>query len=41
MVQENDYCIIGAGPAGLQMGFYLDRAKRDYVIFEKASVPGK
>ena len=34
------YCIVGAGPAGLQMGFYLDRAERDYVILEKANVSG-
>ncbi|XP_071797153.1 FAD-dependent oxidoreductase domain-containing protein 2-like [Asterias amurensis] len=34
------YCIVGAGPAGLQMGFYLDRAERDYVILEKANISG-
>ncbi len=35
-----DYIIVGAGPAGLQMGYYLERANRSYVILEKESVPG-
>jgi thioredoxin reductase len=35
-----DYCIVGAGPGGLQMGFHLERAGRDYLIFEKNSIPG-
>lgn len=34
------YCIIGAGPAGLQMGYYLERADRDYVIFEQSNQSG-
>lgn len=36
---EFDYLVIGAGPAGLQLGYYLDRAKRNYVILE-ANAPG-
>jgi len=36
----HDYCVIGAGPSGLQMGYYLERAGRDYVIFEKSNTPG-
>ncbi len=35
-----DYCLIGAGPGGLQMGYFLQRAKRDYVIFERANTSG-
>uniref|UniRef100_A0A7N8WNL2 FAD-dependent oxidoreductase domain containing 2 n=1 Tax=Mastacembelus armatus TaxID=205130 RepID=A0A7N8WNL2_9TELE len=35
-----DYCVLGAGPAGLQMGFFLSKAKRDYVILERNSGPG-
>ena len=35
-----DYCIIGAGPGGLQMGYFLKRANRDYVIFERANSSG-
>ncbi|XP_072035776.1 FAD-dependent oxidoreductase domain-containing protein 2-like [Amphiura filiformis] len=37
---SKDYCIIGAGPGGLQMGYFLERAKRDYVIFERANTSG-
>ncbi len=33
--------MIGAGPSGLQLGFYLQRAGRDYMIMERGSVPGK
>ncbi|XP_074127678.1 FAD-dependent oxidoreductase domain-containing protein 2 [Sminthopsis crassicaudata] len=35
-----DYCIVGAGPAGLQMAYFLGRAGRDYVVFERAGAPG-
>lgn len=36
----HDYCVIGAGPSGLQMGYFLERAGRDYVIFERDPTPG-
>ncbi|XP_077982946.1 FAD-dependent oxidoreductase domain-containing protein 2-like [Glandiceps talaboti] len=36
----NDYCVIGAGPSGLQMGYFLQKAGRDYIIYEKASTVG-
>ena len=36
-----DYCIVGAGPAGLQLGSFLREANRDYVIFERGSASGK
>ncbi len=36
-----EYVVIGAGPAGLQMGYFLQRAHRDYIIFERANVSGK
>ncbi len=29
-----DYIIVGAGPAGLQMGYFLDHAGRSYLILE-------
>ena len=32
--------MVGAGPGGLQMGYFLDRAGRDYVILEKSDAPG-
>ncbi|KAK7940245.1 hypothetical protein WMY93_003571 [Mugilogobius chulae] len=35
-----DYCVLGAGPSGLQMGHFLSRAKRDYIILERNSGPG-
>ncbi|XP_066917263.1 FAD-dependent oxidoreductase domain-containing protein 2-like [Clytia hemisphaerica] len=35
-----DYCIIGAGPSGLQMGYFLERAGRDYIIYERDPSPG-
>uniref|UniRef100_A0A665UN42 FAD-dependent oxidoreductase domain containing 2 n=1 Tax=Echeneis naucrates TaxID=173247 RepID=A0A665UN42_ECHNA len=35
-----DYCVLGAGPAGLQMGYFLSKAKRDYIILERNSGPG-
>lgn len=35
-----DYCIVGAGPAGLQLGYFLQKAARDYVIFERSNVSG-
>lgn len=37
---HHDYCVVGAGPAGLQMGYFLHQAKRDYVIFERANNSG-
>jgi thioredoxin reductase len=35
-----DYLIIGAGPAGLQLGYFLHRAGRDYVILERGETAG-
>jgi thioredoxin reductase len=35
-----DYLVIGAGPAGLQLGYLLARANRDYRILEAGSSPG-
>jgi thioredoxin reductase len=30
----HDYLIIGAGPGGLQMGYFMEQAGRDYLILE-------
>uniref|UniRef100_H2YH93 FAD-dependent oxidoreductase domain-containing protein 2 n=1 Tax=Ciona savignyi TaxID=51511 RepID=H2YH93_CIOSA len=30
-----EYCVIGAGPGGLQMAYFLENAARDYIVFEK------
>lgn len=35
-----DYLVIGAGPAGLQLGYFLQRAGRSYRILEAGSEPG-
>src|SRR5499427_2559177 len=35
-----DYLIIGAGPAGLQLGYHLQQAGRNYLILEAGSGPG-
>jgi thioredoxin reductase len=35
-----DYLVIGAGPAGLQLGWFLHQAGRDYVILEAGATPG-
>lgn len=34
------YLIIGAGPAGLQLGYLLSRAGADYVVLEREPSPG-
>jgi thioredoxin reductase len=38
--QEFDYLIIGAGPAGLQLGYFLEKANRNYLILEAGDAPG-
>ncbi|XP_072299588.1 FAD-dependent oxidoreductase domain-containing protein 2 [Eucyclogobius newberryi] len=37
---HHDYCVLGAGPAGLQMGHFLSRNQRDYIILERNAGPG-
>ncbi|ESO89058.1 hypothetical protein LOTGIDRAFT_228992 [Lottia gigantea] len=39
-IGSHDYCIIGAGPGGLQLGYYMEQAKRDYIIFERSNTSG-
>ncbi|MEV5888836.1 NAD(P)-binding domain-containing protein [Nonomuraea fuscirosea] len=36
-----DYLVIGAGPAGLQLGHFLHEAGRDYLILEAGEAPGR
>ena len=38
--QQVDYLIIGAGPAGLQLGYFLQRSGRDYAILERGAGVG-
>ncbi len=40
MNTQHEYLIIGAGPAGLQLGFYLEKAGRNYLILEEGPGPG-
>jgi len=35
-----DYLVIGAGPAGVQLGYFLARAGRDYLVLEAGPTPG-
>src|SRR5499426_1413185 len=38
--RDMEYLIIGAGPAGLQLGYFLEQAGHDYLILEAGSAPG-
>ncbi|MFH8404890.1 NAD(P)-binding domain-containing protein [Streptomyces sp. NPDC018019] len=35
-----DYLVVGAGPAGLQAGYFLQQAGRSYLIVETGAAPG-
>jgi hypothetical protein len=39
-MDEHQYCIVGAGPAGLQLGHLMHTAGRDYTILEKSTGAG-
>ncbi len=34
------FVVVGAGPAGLQLSYYLQRAGEDYLTLERAAAPG-
>jgi thioredoxin reductase len=40
MGTSTDYLVIGAGPAGLQLGYFLQRAGHDYLILEAGPAAG-
>lgn len=40
MSEPVDYLVIGAGPAGLQLGYFLARSERTYAILEREDRPG-
>jgi thioredoxin reductase len=40
MVTTTDYLLLGAGPAGLQLGYFLQKAGREYLILEQGDAPG-
>ncbi len=35
-----EFIIVGAGPAGLQAGYHLEKSKQDYLILEESEKPG-
>ena len=35
-----EYIIVGAGPGGLQLGYYLQQSGREYLVLEKANISG-
>ncbi|XP_002736884.1 FAD-dependent oxidoreductase domain-containing protein 2-like [Saccoglossus kowalevskii] len=35
-----DYIVVGAGPGGCQMGYFLEKKKRSYAILEMNDTPG-
>jgi thioredoxin reductase len=35
-----EYLVTGAGPAGLQLAYFLEKAGRDYLVLEAGSTPG-
>jgi thioredoxin reductase len=37
--RAHQYVIIGAGPAGLQLSYYLERARADYLTLEREAAP--
>jgi len=40
MEKEFEYLIVGAGPAGLQLGYFLHQAGHNYLILERGGSPG-
>uniref|UniRef100_A0A1I8J7Y0 FAD-dependent oxidoreductase domain-containing protein 2 n=1 Tax=Macrostomum lignano TaxID=282301 RepID=A0A1I8J7Y0_9PLAT len=39
-LRKHEYCVIGAGPAGLQLGYFLRAAEHNYAIIERGDRPG-
>ncbi|UII24656.1 NAD(P)-binding domain-containing protein [Fulvivirga maritima] len=40
MKKHYDYIILGAGPAGLQLGYFMEHSSADYLILERGEAPG-
>jgi hypothetical protein len=40
IIPSHEYCIIGAGPGGLQLGHLLLNSDRDYIIFDGSAGAG-
>lgn len=41
MNMDYEYLILGAGPAGLQLGYFLEKSRREYLILERWHKPGQ
>ncbi|XP_073429117.1 FAD-dependent oxidoreductase domain-containing protein 2 isoform X9 [Dendrobates tinctorius] len=39
-INTHDYCVLGAGPGGIQIAKFLEEAGRDYIVFERNLGPG-
>lgn len=39
-VQKHKFVILGGGPGGVQLAYYLQQAKADYLVVEGANIPG-
>ncbi|XP_070555376.1 FAD-dependent oxidoreductase domain-containing protein 2-like [Ptychodera flava] len=37
---DYEYIVVGAGPAGVQMAYYMEKYKMDYLVVERADGPG-
>lgn len=37
---RSEYLILGGGPAGMQLGYFLEKKGRDYLILEAGDAPG-
>ncbi|XP_077982328.1 FAD-dependent oxidoreductase domain-containing protein 2-like [Glandiceps talaboti] len=35
-----EYIVVGAGPAGVQMAYFMEKAKKDYIVLERNDIPG-
>lgn len=38
--ERHDYCVVGGGLAGVQLGYFFEQAGRDYVILERGKGAG-
>ena len=40
VAEAHKYCIVGAGPGGLQLAYFLQQAGRDYIVIERNASAG-
>ncbi|XP_070559152.1 FAD-dependent oxidoreductase domain-containing protein 2-like [Ptychodera flava] len=40
MKTDYEYLIVGAGPSGVQMAYFMEKNKMDYLVLERADGPG-